>query len=127
MKSITFFLAVLALGLIPATLGAQTTATEPVNYYAEYADLMHGEMAAKAAPVTGAHTSRFPAFVHYREVMKGKAEDFPAYYEKIAHRSVPPARTVLTPMMLGQGCPHDAAAFDYTVFTNLPAEDSSGN
>ncbi|PSR12830.1 MAG: hypothetical protein C7N36_10410 [Bacteroidetes bacterium] len=123
MKTIFFSIALL-LGIM-TNVNAQDIYL-PVNYYAEYADLLHTEMAAKAAPVGASHTNRFPAFVHYREVMKGKAEDFLAYYEKIAPRKVPPTKTAFTTWRLGQGCPHDAPVFDYTVFTNLPAEDCSG-
>jgi hypothetical protein len=117
---------VLAFGLFPAALGAQSPASETANYFAEFADLMHAEMDAQATPVAATHTNRFPAFVHFREVVKGKAEDFPAYYEKIAPRSVPPAKTMFANRAPGQGCPHDAMVFDCTVFTNLPIEECSG-
>ena len=120
MKSITFLLAALAIGLLPATLGAQSTTSkkvhdEPVNYYAEFAELMHGEMDAKAAPVATSHTNRFPAFVHYREVMQGKAEDFPAYYETRWAPSVPAAEAVFANW-----------AYGCMTFTPRPVEDCSG-
>lgn len=126
MKTITIIHFVLALGLLPAILGAQTTANEPVNHYAEFADLMHGEVDAKPAPVAASHTNRFPAFVHYREVMQGRAEDFPAYFEKMLASSVPPAKAVFAKWTVGQGCPHEAKTVDCTAFTLLPVEDCSG-
>lgn len=131
MKIVALLRLVLVTSFLPAALGAQSPASEnqppePVNYFAEFADLMHAEMDAQATPVAATHTNRFSAFVHYREVVKGKAEDFPAYYEKIAPRSVPPAKTMFANRAPGQGCPHDAVVFDCTVFTNLPIEDCSG-
>ena len=126
MKAITILLAALALGLLPATLGAQTNASEPINYYAEFADLMHGEMDARPAPDATPHTSRFPAFVHYREVMQGRAEDFPAYFEKMVAPSVPPAKAVFAKWTIGQECPHETKTVDCTAFTFLPVEDCSG-
>jgi len=89
MKTIRFFRFVLALSLLPATLGAQSRTNdknhnEPVNYYAEFADLMHSEAAAKSAFVTSPSVNSFDAFVYYRKVMKGKAEDFIADYEAMA-------------------------------------------
>ncbi len=117
MKAVTIFLSALAIGLLPATLGAQTATAhnEPVNYYAEFADLMQREMDAEAAPVATSHTNRFPAFVHYREVMKGKAEDFLTYYEPMWAPSVPAAEAVFANW-----------AFDCMTFTPRPVEDCSG-
>lgn len=96
MKSITFHLAALVLSLIPATLGAQNNTSESVNYYAEFADLMHDEMDATAAPVAASHTNRFPAFVHYREVMKGQPQDFPAAFANMLSATLPAADEALT-------------------------------
>jgi hypothetical protein len=115
MKPITFLLIAWAIGLLPATLGAQANSNGPVNYYAEFADLMHGEMDAKVAPVATAHTNRFPAFVHYREVMKDRAEDFLGFYEKMAAANVPPAEAVFANW-----------AYDRITFTPRPVEDCSG-
>lgn len=89
MKTIRFFRLVLALGLLPATLGAQSSASDKnhkatANYYAEFAELMHSEAAAKSALVTSPSVNSFEAFVYYREVMKGRAEDFIADYEAMA-------------------------------------------
>ncbi len=120
MKVITILLSALALGLLPATLGAQATTgekahSESVNYYAEFADLMHGEPNAKPAPAATPSANRFSAFVHYREEMKGRAEDFLAYYEKIAAPAVPPANAVFAKW-----------SADCTAFTHRPSEDCSG-
>ncbi len=87
MKTIRFFRFVLALGLLPATLGAQSSArghNEPANYSAEFADLMHSEAAARSALMTSPSVNSFQAFVHYRKVMKGRAEDFITDYEAMA-------------------------------------------
>lgn len=87
MKTISFFRLVLAFSLLPATLGAQSSArghNEPANYSAEFAELMHSEAAAKSALVTSPSVNTFQAFVHYRKVMQGRAEDFIADYEAMA-------------------------------------------
>jgi hypothetical protein len=89
MKTISFFRLALALCLLPATLAAQSRArdkdhNEPINYYAEFAELMHSEAAAKSALVTSPSVNSFDAFVYYRKVMKGSAEDFIADYEAMA-------------------------------------------
>lgn len=89
MKTINFFRLVLAFGLLPATLGAQSSASdkdhnEPANYSAEFAELMHSETAAKSALVTSPSVNSFEAFVYYRKVMKGRAENFIADYEAMA-------------------------------------------
>ncbi len=89
MKTISFFRLVLALGLLPATLGAQSSVSNKnhkatANYYAEFAELMHSETAAKSALVTSPSVNSFDAFVYYREVMKGRAGDFIADYEAMA-------------------------------------------
>ncbi len=131
MKSITILRFILAIGLLPATLGAQSntgniTQNEPVNYYAEFADLMHGEMDAKPAPVAAHSTNRFPAFVHYRAVLKGTPQGFFEYYEKIAIPSMPPTDAVFSFWKVGQGCPHDAMAVGSMAFKKLPVVDCSG-
>ena len=117
MKTTPIFHLALTLCLIPATFYAQSNATDtlhaaPVNYYAEFADLMHGEMSVKAAPVATPSTEMFPAFVHYREVLKGQAENFPAYFETIAVASVPAADAVFAIWKVGQGSPHEAKTID---------------
>lgn len=89
MKTISFFRFVLAISLLPATLGAQSRASDKnhkatANYSAEFAELMHSEAAARSALVTSPSVNSFQAFVHYRKVMKGRAEDFIADYEAIA-------------------------------------------
>ncbi len=89
MKTISFFRLVLALSLFPATLSAQSSArdkdhNEAANYYAEFVELMHSEAAARSALVTSPSVNSFQAFVHYRKVMKGRAEDFIADYEAMA-------------------------------------------
>ncbi len=87
MKTISFFRLVLAFSLLPAILGAQSSArdhNEPANYSAEFAELMHSEAAARSALVTSPSVNSFQAFVHYRKVMKGRAEDFIADYEAMA-------------------------------------------
>lgn len=89
MKTIRFFRFVLALGLLPATLGAQSSAgdkdhNEPANYSAEFAELMHSEAATRSALVSSPSVNSFQAFVHYRKVLKGRAENFIADYEAMA-------------------------------------------
>jgi hypothetical protein len=131
MKSITILLAALTISFLPATLHAQSSfcagaQNEPVNYYAEFADLMHGEMDAKTAPVAAPSARRFPAFVHYREVTQGKAEDFPAYYEKIAAPGVPPAKAVFAHWTAGKDCPHAAMTNGGMTFKASSTEDCSG-
>lgn len=106
MKAITILRLVLAFGLLPITLGAQSIANdnshnEPVNYYAEYADLMHGEMDAKPGPVAIPYVNRFPDSVHYRTVMNGNTEDFLAYYDTIKVQSVPAADAVFASWVAG--------------------------
>lgn len=93
MKTTTILRFVLALGLLPAALSAQSTSgdtapVEPVNYFSEFADLMHEEMEAEPAPVAAPSPNRFPAFIHFREVLKGQPEDFPAYYETLMSHSL---------------------------------------
>lgn len=120
MKSITILLSALAIGLLPATLGAQTATNdkvqiEPVNYYAEFADLMHGEMDAEPAPVAAPSANRFPVFVHFREVMQGSTEDFLVYYETKMSQSVPAAEALFANWTGG-----------FTALTHRPVEDCSG-
>ncbi|HFA49443.1 MAG TPA: hypothetical protein ENJ95_10560 [Bacteroidetes bacterium] len=117
MKTITIIRLVLAIGILPAAVAAQPKTNEmpcgePANYFAEFADLMHGEMGTVLAPVP--YVNIFPAFVHFREEMKGKAEDFPAYYKNKVALSVPLAKTVFA----------DWAA--YMECKDKPAEDCSG-
>ena len=87
MKTLLFFRFILAISLLPATLGAQSRASSKshkatANYYAEFAELMHGAAATKPNLLTSSPSvNSFEAFVHYRKVLKGKAEDFLPYYE----------------------------------------------
>lgn len=115
MKPITFLLLALAICFTPATLIAQNAPEAPINYYAEFADLMHGEMDAKPDPVATPHVSKFPAFIHYREVMNGRAEDFLAHYKTIITQSVPAADAVFANWACGG-----------TVLKPRPVEDCSG-
>ena len=132
MKTISILLLALVIGLIPNTLDAQsansdTAYNEPVNYFAEFADLMHEEIEVKSAPSTKPHVNRFPAFVHYRTVMNGEPENFPAYYEKIALLTVPPpVKTRFDNWTVGQGCPYEVMTADCIAYTNMPIENCSG-
>lgn len=92
MKTIILLRLVLALSFLPAMLCAQTAVcdeahSEPVNYYAEFADLMHLEMDAGITSSGTTSGDRFKSYVLYRETTNGLPENFSGFSERLKMQS----------------------------------------
>ena len=99
MKTITILQLALALSFLPALLFSQTTVcnegySEPVNYYDEFADLMHREMDAGIVLSGTAPRDRFKTYVLYRETTNGLPDDFFGFSEKLEMYSLYAAEQV---------------------------------
>ncbi|RMH22155.1 MAG: hypothetical protein D6698_01670, partial [Gammaproteobacteria bacterium] len=93
MKTITILQLALALSFLPALLFSQTTVcnevhSEPVNYYAEFADLMHREADAGIVSAQATSVDRFKTYVLYRETTNGLPEGFSGFSERLEMQSV---------------------------------------
>jgi hypothetical protein len=92
MKTITILQLALALSFLPALLFSQTTVcnevhSEPVNYYAEFADLMHREADAGIVSAQATSVDRFKTYVLYRETTNGLPEGFSGFSERLEIQS----------------------------------------